>query len=92
MGSTKEVQMYIAGVVKRFRLDRKLTQLELSSKLKYQTSQFISNLERGKNSIPSNRLKSFSKVLRCPLELLVDAKCEDFKADVWKATGTRKRV
>lgn len=53
----------LGAMLKKARTKKGLTQKELSEKLGYTTSQFISVLERSKASIPLNRVKDFCRIL-----------------------------
>lgn len=49
------------------RKQARLTQAELAQALGYDTSQLISNIERGVSLLPSKRLPEFARVLGCSL-------------------------
>jgi transcriptional regulator with XRE-family HTH domain len=49
------------------RKQAKITQAELAKALAYDSSQLISNIERGVSLLPSRRLPDFARVLGCSL-------------------------
>ena len=49
--------------LKQKRLQRRLSQRDVSDFMGYSTPQFISNLERGRANLPMNQLKKFQQVL-----------------------------
>lgn len=49
------------------RKQAKITQAELAKALNYDSSQLISNIERGVSLLPSKRLPEFARVLGCSL-------------------------
>lgn len=49
------------------RKQARITQAELAKALEYDSSQLISNIERGVSLLPSKRLPDFARVLGCSL-------------------------
>ena len=72
----------IAKHLKKNREKQGLTQLGLSKLLGYTCSQIISNVERGKSSVPATKLMVLSQVLDVPVDTLVKAKVEDYRNKV----------
>lgn len=80
---------HIAFIVKKYRkmkaqqLTQKISQEELSKLLGYKNGQFISNVERGKCSVPLKSLAKLANTLDIPVEELVDAVVKDFQETVY---------
>lgn len=53
--------------VKKARIQAGLTQNQLAKRLGYDTSQFVSNIERGLCAYPLNKFKKVAKILDCDL-------------------------
>jgi transcriptional regulator with XRE-family HTH domain len=62
---------------KRVRLG--LTQLDVSSRFGFTTSQFISNLELGKSPVPTDKVKPLCKMLDIPIKEFIGAYIKDLK-------------
>lgn len=63
--------------LKKFRQGAGLTQKELSDRMGYSSSQFISNIEMGKAGIPSDDIPALAKYLRIPTKDLANLKLLD---------------
>jgi len=80
---------HISLIVKKYRkmkaqqLPQKVSQEELSKLLGYKNGQFISNVERGKCSIPLKSLAKLANILDIPVEELVEAVVKDFQETVY---------
>ncbi len=75
----------IAAIVRKYRKSQseKLGQEELSKLLGYKNGQFISNVERGKCSVPLKSLSKLSNVLNIPVEELIEAVVKDYRETVY---------
>lgn len=69
----------IARLVKIYRLEENLSQVQLSEKLGYKNGQYVSNVERGLCGIPATKVNLLSYLIRVPRERIVDAMVQDFK-------------
>ena len=56
----------------------------MSMKMGWKNGQFMSNIERGLCSLPSKYLMQFCAILEIPVENVIDAMVEDYKAALWK--------
>lgn len=72
----------IAQLIKTKRTSEEvdLSQQQLSMLLGYKNGQFISNVERGLCSIPSNKLKMISKTLKITKEDLKATLIKDYES------------
>lgn len=62
----KELFLPIGELVKSHRQEKKMTQKELAKKTGINKCQYISSIERGKVSIPNNKLGLFCAILDIP--------------------------
>lgn len=74
----------IASLVYDWRELRKLTQGHVAKRLGYGSSQFISNVERGRCSLPLKKAKKLCKVLDMPYEVLKSAYIADLAEEINK--------
>lgn len=81
--------MEMAKLVKEQIKKAGLTQHQISMKMGYETSQFISNISRGVASLPPGKFKQFSKFTNTPLKILMDAYLADERVRVMKSAGIR---
>jgi len=74
-------------VLKAARQKAKVTQSHLAKSLGYESSQFISNVERGLVFLPNSKIIKAASVVDVPVKKLADAKVWDFKQKVFEAVG-----
>lgn len=76
---------HIATLVRKYRKShpKKIGQEELARQLGLKNGQFISNVERGKCSIPLKSLRNLVEVLNIPHEELIDAVVKDYRETVY---------
>lgn len=72
----------IAEVVKEYRLEAGLSQLQLSHILGYQNGQFISNVERGQCSVPFKKVTPLCDALDCHTDDIVEAMVADYEGRI----------
>ena len=72
----------IARVARKHRLNKDISQADLSKALGYKNGQFISNVERGLCSIPLKQLKKFCEVTGATHAEIKDAMVADFASDI----------
>jgi len=75
----------ISKVVKKYREQAGLSQLELAKGIGYKQGQFISNVERAQCSIPENRIKVTSQILEIKPKVLTEAMLADYALDLRQA-------
>ena len=69
----------IARVIKENRYKAGITQSNMAIALGLKNGQFISNIERGRCSLPAKNINKAAKLLKINRKLIVDAMVEDFK-------------
>ena len=72
----------MASLILDYRVIRKFSQEEISQRLGYGSSQFISNIERGQSLLPVKKFKKLAKILDLDIYLIVDAYIADVKESV----------
>ena len=84
----------IASLVRKKRTNHpnSYSQTELSLLLGYKNGQFISNVERGKCSIPLKSLRSISRALDINPEELKEAMIKDYSDTISKFILTRDTI
>ena len=65
--------------ISKFRKERGITQQELADKTGYKSKAGISDIERGKNTVPIDKLEVIAKVLKVKVSQLIDETTEKSK-------------
>lgn len=79
--------MKISLLVKKTLIEQKITQMEISTKLGFTTSQFISNICRGVSALPPKKFRKFAKYTGVPLQMLIEAHLADERERVMTLVG-----
>ncbi|MBY0415911.1 MAG: helix-turn-helix domain-containing protein [Bdellovibrionales bacterium] len=84
----------IAKLIRKKRINhpKKYSQTELSLLLGYKNGQFISNVERGKCSIPLKSLRKVSKTLDIDIEELKEALLQDYSETISAVLVTKDSI
>jgi transcriptional regulator with XRE-family HTH domain len=72
----------IANLVRTKRLEKKMTQLQLSELCGYKNGQFISNVERGNCSYPYKKINKLCSFLDVPKEVMKAAMMADYESRI----------
>jgi transcriptional regulator with XRE-family HTH domain len=67
-----------------------LTQRQLSEALGFGTTQFVSNIERATAPIPSKHFRKINKILRIPIESLMDYNVERYRERMKREIDRRR--
>ena len=81
----KEINMEIltpGKLLKKARLEKNLSQIELAKKLGYTSSQMISNYEREICSVPVAKFKDLSKILKVNPRALLEAEVSRYASQL----------
>lgn len=73
---------HIAQTVRVARLNKGISQSELSRALGYKNGQFISNVERGRCSIPPSKLNLLCKAVDIEFRIVLSSLMSDYRATV----------
>lgn len=85
----KALNKKIGQTIRDNREINQMTQLDLSRKLGYQSTQFVSLFERGLSKCPDKVLGKISKILEIDPKYFMDLILEDFKSDLVKDLGIK---
>ncbi len=78
----KEVHVQLGSLIREHRQNLGLTQLELSQKLGYDSTQFVSLFERGLSKVPLNVLGQVIVILGIPEKKIVDTLLKAYEQNV----------
>jgi transcriptional regulator with XRE-family HTH domain len=70
--------------LRRYRLRKDISQRDLAKALGLNSSQFISNIERGFSSYPVSYISRLARILGIRQEILVAAKARDVRDKIFK--------
>lgn len=73
---------HIAQTVRVARLNKGISQSELSRALGYKNGQFISNVERGRCSIPPSKLNLLCKAVDIEFRIVLSSLMSDYRATI----------
>lgn len=71
-------------MLRELRVARGLTQKQISDKLGYTTSQFVSNWERGTAMPPAKSFPKLAKIYGVSTKKLIDFKVEELRQSLYK--------
>lgn len=71
---------HIAEMVSRYRTNKKLSQEKLSKKGGFASSQLLSNIERGLQSLKASHIYTFCRETDCPKDIIFEAILSDKRA------------
>lgn len=77
-------------MIKAARIKAGLTQAQLSKKMRLDSTQFVSNMEREVAPIPANRFKILNRVLGIPIKALVAYNVTRYKARLKRSIDASK--
>ena len=73
-----------AQILKKARLEARMSQEDLAWEMKLKNAQFISNIEREKCGIPLKKIVDLASVLKISTTMLVEAIMEDYREEMMK--------
>lgn len=82
----------IAAMVREYREKAGMTQLELSTKLGYETPQFVSLFERGVSKIPLETMGQLVVILGIPEKKILDSLVEAYRTSTKEKMTNGKRI
>lgn len=88
----REAHIELGKLVKDYRLKAEMTQFELSQKLGYESTQFVSLFERGLSKVPMNVLGQLVVILGLPEKEVVKALVSAYETHVRKEIVDGKRT
>lgn len=77
----------VATIIKKRREELGISQKELAARLGLKASQYLSNVERGVARLSPIYFKKISRVLKVPLEKLVNTEVREYRALIGQQAG-----
>lgn len=81
--------MTMSELIKKNRLKRNLTQLDISRGLRLTSPQHISNVERGICVLSPRLYRKIAKILDIPVESLIEAQIEEYRERIIKKMNAK---
>lgn len=75
---------FMAKLLKSKRMEKGLSQKDMALKMGSDNAQYVSNLERGVNRIPLDRLVRLQRILKISQKEILDALVFDYREDIKK--------
>lgn len=89
-----ETHFELGNLIRGYRNQKEMTQLELARKLGYDSTQFVSLFERGLSKVPHNVLGQLIVILGIPekkvIEILIKAYESNLKSEIQMGKKTAK--
>ena len=89
-----ETHYELGSLIRGYRTQKEMTQLELAKKLGYDSTQFVSLFERGLSKVPHNVLGQLIIILGIPekkvLDILIKAYENNLKSEIQSGKKTAK--
>ncbi|MBC7464577.1 MAG: helix-turn-helix transcriptional regulator [Bdellovibrio sp.] len=82
----------IAAMVREYREKAGMTQLELSTKLGYETPQFVSLFERGVSKIPLETMGQLVVILGIPEKKILDSLVDAYRVSTKEKMSNGKKI
>lgn len=86
------VHVELGSIVRDYRQKANLTQLDLSKKLGYNTTQFVSLFERGLSKVPLNTLGQLIVILGIPEKKITDSLIKAYKENLQSEISLGKKA
>jgi transcriptional regulator with XRE-family HTH domain len=79
-------------LIRNYRQDKQMTQLDLSRKLGYESTQFVSLFERGLSKVPNNVLGQLIVILGIPEKTILEVLLKDYEVSLKSEISTGKKI
>jgi len=79
-------------LVRNYRQDKEMTQLDLAKKLGYDSTQFISLFERGVSKVPHNILGRLIIILGIPEKTILQILIKDYEVSLKSEISLGKKI
>ncbi len=80
--SMNETYQELGSLIRNYRQDKDMTQLDLAKKLGYDSTQFISLFERGVSKVPHNILGQLIVILGIPEKVILQILIKDYEVSL----------
>ena len=82
----------LGTLIRNYRQDKEMTQLDLAKKLGYDSTQFISLFERGVSKVPHNILGKLIVILGIPEKMVLQILIKDYEASLKSEISAGKKL
>lgn len=79
-------------LIRNYRQEKELTQLDLSRKLGYESTQFVSLFERGISKVPHNVLGQLIVILGIPEKKILEVLLKDYEVSLKSEISLGKKI
>ncbi|MBC7466989.1 MAG: helix-turn-helix transcriptional regulator [Bdellovibrio sp.] len=86
-----QVHKDLGALIREYRIKAKMTQLELSNKLGYDSPQFVSLFERGISKVPHNVIGELIIILGIPQKKIVNSLVDVYRVTLVKEINLGKK-
>lgn len=86
-----DIHIELGILIRSYRIKSNLTQLDLSKKLGYDTTQFVSLFERGLSKVPLNTLGKLIVILGIPEKKITDSLVKAYRQNLQEEISLGKR-
>lgn len=87
-----ETYQALGALIRNYRQDKEMTQLDLAKKLGYDSTQFISLFERGVSKVPHNILGKLIVILGIPEKLVLQILIKDYETSLKSEISAGKKM
>lgn len=87
-----ETYQALGTLIRNYRQDKEMTQLDLAKKLGYDSTQFISLFERGVSKVPHHTLGKLIVILGIPEKLVLQILIEDYETSLKSEISAGKKI
>jgi transcriptional regulator with XRE-family HTH domain len=88
----KEVRRELGALIREYRVKKNFTQLNLSEKLGYDSTQFVSLFERGLSKVPYNVLGQLIVILGIPEKKVMDTLMKAYEVNLKSEISSGKKT
>jgi transcriptional regulator with XRE-family HTH domain len=88
----KETYLELGTLIRNYRQNKEMTQLELAQKLGYDSTQFISLFERGYSKVPHNILGKLIVILGIPEKNVLEILIKDYEVNLKSEISLGKKM
>lgn len=82
----------LGSLIRNYRQDKEMTQLDLAKKLGYDSTQFISLFERGVSKVPHNILGQLIVILGIPEKMVLQILIKDYEVSLKSEISLGKKI
>lgn len=82
----------LGSLIRNYRQDKEMTQLDLAKKLGYDSTQFISLFERGVSKVPHNILGQLIVILGIPEKMVLQILIKDYETSLRSEISLGKKI